>query len=437
MTGLPAHLPDARVGVLATLGRPIDDPPQEPPLLLVDRPRPGVPDVRRVDQVAVDVELGLRGRRVAHPHGPRAPPPLEVELDLGQAPLAVGPVHDLELVGIARAGAHHEIAEALGDLAMADLVERLQGERRVPHPAVAVVPVRAAAHDLGQGGRGSRHDGAGRSAAEPLEHHRRPHQEIAPGALRPGRLRPPPPPPRRLLQPRRHLGHVGGAGVEQVGGLRDGGHGRRPSGGHRRATDHAAALAVDAQIAIRVEHQGVVAPHRARAPVVQPQPGARAAVVEARLDDDVDLRRALDPLDAAQELGAGVGASAAAHGEGIDHPHRAVRGRQGRLEDHRARPVAAFGSRDRGRRANREVPAALGVEQAREGAAAVEPAQARPIDGALATDQRRRVAVRQERVVPDRPIGGISRHAGGSPSGRARRRGVASRRWSAGSARGS
>ena len=69
-------------------------------------------DERDADHLAVDVELELLGRRVADADrlGALVAGKL-VELELGQAPLAADPVHDLDLRRVAGADPQQEVAE--------------------------------------------------------------------------------------------------------------------------------------------------------------------------------------------------------------------------------------------------------------------------------------------------------------------------------------
>ena len=76
-----------------------------------------VVEVQRVEQLAVDVELGLAPGAVADPHGARVAPAAQVrELALGEVVLAADAVHDLQrAVPPAAAGrAGHERDEVLG-----------------------------------------------------------------------------------------------------------------------------------------------------------------------------------------------------------------------------------------------------------------------------------------------------------------------------------
>ena len=138
---LATHLPDPLVRLVPAPGGDVDRLAQELPLRRIELRRAVVPGVDGVEEVPVDVELDLGGRAVADPHRPRAAPALEVELDLGQPTLAVGAVHDQQIVGVAGRGADEEAVEPVGDLGVVGPGQRIEHQRRVAHPRVAVVPV--------------------------------------------------------------------------------------------------------------------------------------------------------------------------------------------------------------------------------------------------------------------------------------------------------
>ena len=159
----------------------------------------------------------------------------------------------------------------------------------------------------------------------------------------------------------------------------------------------------------------------------------RAAVVEDRLADQLDLDLAVEAEDRAHQhvVAVVVGrrarvrrdrvlAAPRAHRERVAHEdpagRRLPRRQQGvgaRLVDARAREVDA----------ERPEPerSGLAVEQGAEHARRVEARDAQPVDRAVGRDQRARVAVRQERVVGDRRErrrrGGALRRGGGRLGG--------------------
>ena len=147
---LPAHLPDAGVGLAPVLERLAD-------LLLQDRPHPVVEvvdrlgvQVDRVEQGAPDVVLLLGVRGVADPDRPRAGVPGQVvELGLHELTLAADAVHDLQVV-VLLGDVGDEGEEVDGLPVEAEGVHAPQGEGRVADPGEAVVVVAVAARCLGQ-----------------------------------------------------------------------------------------------------------------------------------------------------------------------------------------------------------------------------------------------------------------------------------------------
>ena len=118
--------------------------------------------LQRDHHLAEHVALALADGGVADPHRPRAGVPGEVvEGVLGQAPGAVDGVHDLEVVGVAGHRPQQPVLPELGLVGEARGQQRLEGERGVAQPAVAVVPVALAAEVLGQRGGRRGDDAAG------------------------------------------------------------------------------------------------------------------------------------------------------------------------------------------------------------------------------------------------------------------------------------
>ena len=142
--------------------------------------------IQRVEQLAVDVELGLAPGAVADADRGRVAPAAQVgQLALGEVVLAADPVHDLQraLAGASAGRAGHERDEVLGLVRAGADVQRLERQAGVADPGVAVVPVALAADRLGQrGGRGG-DDRAGRTVGEALEHARAETHELAVRAL--------------------------------------------------------------------------------------------------------------------------------------------------------------------------------------------------------------------------------------------------------------
>src|SRR5580698_4102369 len=104
-----------------------------------------------VEQFAVDVELDLRGCRVADANGARifvSGEPVEFPLD--ELTLAFESVHDLDLVGTAGDGAEQPVLPGDSFFVVAGGGHGEKGEGSVAQPAVAVVPVAHAADGFRQ-----------------------------------------------------------------------------------------------------------------------------------------------------------------------------------------------------------------------------------------------------------------------------------------------
>ena len=100
---------------------------------------------------------------------------------------AVDPVHDLQRPGavaglLGRRGPAAICRTAAASSGVAQAEQRVDGERAVPDPGVAVVPVALAADLLGQPGGRRRDQRAGRRVGHQLERHRRAGHHLAPAA---------------------------------------------------------------------------------------------------------------------------------------------------------------------------------------------------------------------------------------------------------------
>ena len=186
---LAPRLPDPLVGLPPHGGRALG-------LRLDERPEPArealaAPGVEedRVEGGAEDVVLALVEGAVADPDRPGAGVPAQVlQRRLGQVAPAVDPVHDLQGAVLVDLEVGDELHELVGLPVEVEPVQRLQRERGVAHPAVAVVPVPLAAGRLGQR-RGQGGDGrAGRHVGEPLDGQRRALDRAAPPVVRDPRL---------------------------------------------------------------------------------------------------------------------------------------------------------------------------------------------------------------------------------------------------------
>ena len=182
---LAPRLPDALVRVpphgRRALGLRLDDRPEPSRQPLA----PARVQEERVEDGAVDVVLPLVEGAVADPHRARSGVPGEVvERRLGQVAATVDPVHDLERAVVVRLDVRDELHELVRLPVEVQVVQRLQGERRVAHPRVAVVPVALAARRLGQRGRERGDRRAGRHVGQPLDREGRALDRVAPAVVR-------------------------------------------------------------------------------------------------------------------------------------------------------------------------------------------------------------------------------------------------------------
>ncbi len=415
MLGLAARLPDPLIGLLPHVER-------APHLVLEDRPQPlgnvaARPRVQidRVEHGAVHVVLALPVGAVSDPDRRGALVALEVgKLLLVQVPLAAEAVHDLERSVAVAPEVGDELHEVVGLPVEAERVQRPQRERRVAHPAVPVVPVALTAGRLGQRRRGGRHRRAGRRIRQTLQRERRALEVLAPpmvGEAAAGE--PVAPVVERGLESVLGIGAVLGAVQavppserdEPLLALVQGVPGARP-----------VALDPDPQVGDQPQDRLPVARLGRRPVLLDHLPlGRRAPVVEHRLAHRLDLNRALDAFDVPHQHVIGVvigrrprvrrlvGVVVVPRPDRqpiVDHDP-ARRRHPRRLDDHRSRHVAHRQRHDRPVRPDAK-RARAPVEQRPEHARRVEPRNAHPLDAAVGSDQRTRVAVRQEPVVRDR-----------------------------------
>ena len=184
-----ALLPDALVGLVPVLADPVDDAGEVDPRVVVDRRAVAVVEVDGVDQLAVDVELELVARRRCRsapapsrgsPRGGRGPPPSSSARPSIPYMIWSGPCPPGAALAEALAQPLHERRRLLGE---AEPQQRVERERGVADPRVAVVPVATAAELLGEARRGRRDDPAGGPEGEQLQRERRAVHHLAPAAL--------------------------------------------------------------------------------------------------------------------------------------------------------------------------------------------------------------------------------------------------------------
>jgi hypothetical protein len=130
--------------------------------------------VERVGDLAEDIDLLLPRGRVAYPYRPRALEARQpVELPLRQPALAGDPVHDLDVIRIAGHCPQKPRPPLVRFFEIAGLEERKQGQRRVPQPAMAVVPVADTADRRRYRRSRRRDDPSRRPIRQPLQHNER------------------------------------------------------------------------------------------------------------------------------------------------------------------------------------------------------------------------------------------------------------------------
>ncbi len=193
--GLAARLPDPLVGLrpdaFGAVRLRFDHRPQPPWQALAA----AAVQQHRVQRGPEDVVLALVEGAVADPH--RAGPGVAGELPagrLGEVAAAVDPVHDLQRAVVVGFEVGDELHELLGLPVEVQVVQRLQRERAVAKPRVAVIPVALPTGGLRQRGGQRRHRGAGGHVGEPLDRQRRALQRLPPAVVGDARVLDPAPP---------------------------------------------------------------------------------------------------------------------------------------------------------------------------------------------------------------------------------------------------
>src|SRR3989442_12060224 len=100
-----------------------------------------VPAPPEVQDLSERVELELARRYVADAHRARAAVALQIQLLLDDPPLPADPEQHLQVLRVTARAAHDEMAKTLCLVVTAELGKCVRRERRVPDPAVPVVPV--------------------------------------------------------------------------------------------------------------------------------------------------------------------------------------------------------------------------------------------------------------------------------------------------------
>ncbi len=415
MLGLAPDLPDAPIGLPPVGDRGLNLSLEQQPYPLVERVSRARVEVDRVEQRAPDVVLMLLAGAVADPHGSRPLIAAEVVQHLlCELPLAVDPVQHLEVM--LTAGDVGDEVEVVVRLPVeAERVKRPQHERRVPDPAVAVIPVALAVGALGQRSRRGRDQRPRGRVREALQRQGAPLQEAPPRVI-------------REAAPIEPVLPVVGGPDEPAVGLREVLR-RRVRAPGQRAVDLLAllhpvprrrpsALEPEPQVGPELQFDGAAlgtgnALVVARAQVF-PVRGL-AAVVEGRIADERHLDLAIDAAHRPQQhvIGVVVGrrppvcvralvlVMPAAYQQHVADDDPAATRPPARLEDHRARQVASRGGDVDPKRAEAK-GAGVTVEHGAEHARRVDPWQAHPLDVAARSDERHGLAIGEKRVVGDR-----------------------------------
>ena len=392
MLRLAARLPDPLVGMRPGGDRRLDLVADQ--LAVGGRPRPSqrfLVQVDRVQQRPPDVVLALVEGAVADPHRPRVAVAAEVvEGPLCQLLLAADPVHDLQ-VGVLTADVDDEAHEVARLLVEAERVQGPEAEGRVADPAVAVVPVALAARGLRQRGGRRREDRPGRGVGEPLQHQRRALQVDPPGVV--GEVAVAQPVTPELVGRVEPLQRLRGAARPAEVAVPPG-HRAEPGLVLAQVDPPAGDPVLQGQLHVAGQRQldPVGAAGERLAQLAAAPGGVLGPVGEARHALHLQLDLAVDaghrPQQRAVGLVLGLGAAAlpvrgrplADRQRVVDHDPAGV-GHPGRLDDQRARLVAAADRHDDSLGGQLEVAGAA-VEQRREGAGGVEAGQAEPLDRA-------------------------------------------------------
>ena len=180
MRAVAAPLPDAVIRLVPYFGQMLQHRAFQVPGPFIELQLGHARLVKRVDQLAIDIELQLGMRGIADPDRLRAfIAGQPARFPFQQAALAHDAVHDLHIGRRARHRAQQPIVPGRGFLGVAAVHQRQQREGGVAQPAKAIVPVSRAAELFRQRGRGCGDDAAGRPIGQRLQRDQRSHHEVA------------------------------------------------------------------------------------------------------------------------------------------------------------------------------------------------------------------------------------------------------------------
>ena len=182
------RLPDPLVGVLPHLRRALGLRMDDRPEPLREPLAPSRVEEDRVENRAEHIVLALVEGSVPDPD--RTRPGVAGEMVEGrfrQVAATVDPVHDLHRAVVVGLHVGDELHEIVGLGVQVQVVQRLQGEGRISHPRVPVVPVAFSAGGLRERRRERSDRRAGRHVGQSLDRERRALDGVAPHVVRDAR----------------------------------------------------------------------------------------------------------------------------------------------------------------------------------------------------------------------------------------------------------
>jgi hypothetical protein len=328
------------------------------------------------------------------------PVALERERPLLRLGAAVEPVENVETGTCELRRVQEPPEEGARLRGAAEAKQRVDREGRVPHPAVAVVPVPLPSDPLRKRSRRGGCDRAGGRIEEELQRERAADDRLLPGTVVRAAARPLPP--------------KGFCRVDPLFDIRAGGKNERLPGGGAESEQRPRALhGIEAPTDRRVldrrltrvpaqNGESIASRRRNRNSRAAGELRSRCPIAEARLDPPAHRHASRNPLDPAGELTEGR-QPAVGERHRVRDSDRAGGSRECRLKDVRAREVTVLGLEGLLRR-EREAATPSGVEKRPEDRWRVEVGQAKPVDGAVTGDESDGTPVTDGGVVSDRRV---------------------------------